>query len=76
MLITEVWGSDAPERTQRALESQIWRLRKALSPQGEASAIITDRAGYRLDLADVVIDSLDFDTAPATSTAHSTRHRL
>ena len=67
VLITEVWGPDAPERTQRALESQIWRLRKALSPQGEASAIITDRAGYRLDLADVVIDSLDFDTAAAAA---------
>lgn len=67
VLITEVWGPDAPERTQRALESQIWRLRKALSPQGEASAIITDRAGYRLDLADVVIDSLDFDAAAAAA---------
>lgn len=62
-LITEVWGPDAPERTHRALESQIWRLRKALSPQEEPSAIVTDRAGYRLDLGEVAVDSIAFESA-------------
>lgn len=66
-LITEVWGPDAPERTQRALESQIWRLRKALSPHGEASVIATDRAGYRLDLTAVTVDSIDFESAAAAT---------
>ncbi|MFW0794522.1 BTAD domain-containing putative transcriptional regulator [Gordonia sp. CPCC 205515] len=66
-LITEVWGPDAPERTQRALESQIWRLRKSLSPNGEPSAIVTDRAGYRLDLTEVTVDSIAFETAAAAA---------
>ena len=65
-LITEVWGPDASERTHRALESQIWRLRKALSPQGEPSAIVTDRAGYRLDLDEVAVDSIAFEADAAT----------
>ncbi len=60
-LITDVWGPDASQRTHRALESQIWRLRKALSPQGEPSAIVTDRAGYRLDLDEVAVDSIAFE---------------
>ena len=66
-LIAEVWGPDAPERTQRALESQIWRLRKALSPRGEASVIVTDRAGYRLDLSAATVDSVDFDSAASAA---------
>ncbi|AZG46491.1 AfsR/SARP family transcriptional regulator [Gordonia insulae] len=68
--ITEVWGPDAPEKTQRALESQIWRLRKALSSGGEPSVIVTDRAGYRLDVTDTTVDSIEFDSAATTSLAH------
>lgn len=69
-LITEVWGPDAPEKTQRALESQMWRLRKALSPDGDGrSPIATDRAGYRLDLSNVTLDSATFEAAAATANA-------
>lgn len=66
-LITEVWGEQAPERTQRALESQIWRLRKALCPGGEPSAIVTERAGYRLDLNAVAVDSVVFEASATTA---------
>ncbi|WP_253194173.1 BTAD domain-containing putative transcriptional regulator [Gordonia sp. i37] len=62
-LIAEVWGADAPAKTQRALESQMWRLRKALVPEGFPPVIITERAGYRLDLDEVSVDSIDFETA-------------
>nr|WP_238403626.1 BTAD domain-containing putative transcriptional regulator [Gordonia desulfuricans] len=75
-LITEVWGPDAPERTQRALESQIWRLRKVLSPQGEASVITTDRAGYRLDLTAVTVDSTEFESAASAVLDRSRTHTV
>jgi DNA-binding SARP family transcriptional activator/predicted ATPase len=69
-LITEVWGPDAPEKTQRALESQMWRLRKALSPDGDGrSPITTDRAGYRLDVSSVRLDSAMFEAAAARVSA-------
>ncbi|MDL9946585.1 BTAD domain-containing putative transcriptional regulator [Gordonia sp. ABSL11-1] len=77
-LITEVWGPDAPEKTQRALESQMWRLRKALSPDSDGrSPITTDRTGYRLDGSSVRLDSAMFEAAAArVSTGHDASSAL
>jgi predicted ATPase/DNA-binding SARP family transcriptional activator len=60
-LISEVWGKSANDKTGRALESNIWRLRKSLAGGVDADEVIaTDSVGYRLIADRVRCDSTQF----------------
>ena len=57
-LIDEVWGSDLPAAPNRTLTTVVSRLRTAL---GDPDAVVSDGAGYRLDLDPDAVDAHRFE---------------
>jgi DNA-binding SARP family transcriptional activator len=60
-----LWGESLPQNHQATLETYVSGLRQALEPgiRPRDSAVLTERGGYRLDLARVRVDLDDFDLA-------------
>ncbi|SCD91763.1 Predicted ATPase [Streptomyces sp. TverLS-915] len=52
VLADEVWGADPPAEPQAALQALVGRLRRALGP----GAIVSEHAGYRLDVPPDAVD--------------------
>ncbi|MET8554679.1 BTAD domain-containing putative transcriptional regulator [Streptomyces sp. NPDC004959] len=52
VLADEVWGADPPAEPQAALQALVGRLRRALGP----GAIVSEPAGYRLDVPPDAVD--------------------
>ncbi|WP_431033057.1 BTAD domain-containing putative transcriptional regulator [Streptomyces sp. P6-2-1] len=52
VLADEVWGADPPAEPQAALQALVGRLRRALG----AAAIVSEPAGYRLDVPPDAVD--------------------
>jgi DNA-binding SARP family transcriptional activator len=57
-LVDEVWGSDLPAAPSRTLTTVVSRLRTAL---GDPEAVVSDGAGYRLDVDPESVDAHRFE---------------
>lgn len=73
-LIDEVWGERPPEAARKALQTHIWRLRRALAaavPDPEC-VLASGPAGYRLDLTAGQLDAVRFERlVEAARSAHA-----
>lgn len=65
MLIEDLWGDDPPATALRALRVYVSQLRKFLSAHEvdpDCCRLVTQRPGYRLIVADEVLDRHHFDS--------------
>ncbi|MGH9251228.1 MAG: BTAD domain-containing putative transcriptional regulator, partial [Acidimicrobiales bacterium] len=62
-LIDTLWRESPPRTAAKALQNHVLRLRKALEPgrDGSPTLLVTDGAGYRLDIADDAVDARRFE---------------
>ncbi|MTD15999.1 hypothetical protein GIS00_18850 [Nakamurella sp. YIM 132087] len=71
-LIDAVWDGAPPDRAEAALDSLLWRLRKALeparAPRDPDGLLRTEAAGYRLEAGRGEIDSAAFAREAAAAT--------
>ncbi|MFL6120764.1 BTAD domain-containing putative transcriptional regulator [Actinophytocola sp.] len=80
-LVSALWGDEAPPGAHRSVRTYVSRLRAALSPAGDALAVVTHPAGYVLRLAPGVLDVARFEElvaagrqAPAGEPAVAVEH--
>jgi DNA-binding SARP family transcriptional activator/Tfp pilus assembly protein PilF len=76
-LVDAIWGEVPPRDARNQLQGCVSRLRKQLASAGVASTILTDPAGYRIDLDENAVDLQRFHhwLAEARTAAEKGRHR-
>jgi DNA-binding SARP family transcriptional activator len=67
-LTEALWGSDLPQHPAAALQSQVFRLRRQLTPAGVRIDTVGD--GYRLDAERAAIDATRFEDLVAGADEH------
>ncbi len=67
VLIDSIWGGERSTRAPAALDTLLWRLRRALDPgrpaRTSSTLLRTEEQGYRLVMPVEAVDSWQFDTA-------------
>lgn len=59
-LIDAVWGEEIPDSAEDSLYTYVSRLRKVLDPCRGGQVLVTEGRGYRLDAAQVEVDTEEF----------------
>src|SRR5687768_4938570 len=63
-LIVALWGGDVPSTARKTLQVYVRRLRAAL---GEQQCIVHEIDGYRIEVTELELDSLEFEALVARS---------
>ncbi len=61
-IMEDVFAGMAPQNAETYLNTTVYKLRKALEPHGMKSIIISADESYRIDLKDIYVDMIDFES--------------
>lgn len=61
-VIEHVFKGMPPQNAETYLNTTVYKLRKALEPHGMKHAIISADESYKIDIRDIYVDFLDFET--------------
>ncbi len=66
-IMEDIFPGMAPQNAETYLNTTVYKLRKALEPHGMRNAVISTEESYKIDLADIWVDVIDFENRLETA---------
>lgn len=61
-IMEDVFAGMLPQNAETYLNTTLYKLRKALEPHGMKSSIISAEESYKIDMREIYVDMIDFET--------------